>query len=116
MLVFSGWSDPLVSPLATIAYYENAVAFDKAAAEDLRLFMMPGAAHCLGGVGPSVVDFLDIVDEWIETDVAPEETPAYWIDLATGQLDGSRKICAYPKKPFYKGEGDVREFESYECK
>jgi len=116
MVIFTGWSDPLVSPLATLDYYSKAVAFDNSAADDLRLFMMPGAAHCLGGDGPSVVDFLEMVDQWHETDQAPEQAPAFWMDVETMQLDGSRLICAYPKVPTYKGEGSIREFTNYECK
>ena len=116
MIGFTGWSDPLVSPLATLAYYENAVKFDKTVTDDLRLFMMPGVAHCLVGYGPSIVNFPDLIDEWVETDQAPDETPAYWLNAETAQLDGSRLICAYPKQPVYKGEGDIREFTSYVCK
>ena len=116
MLIYTGWSDPLVSPLATLGYYEKAVAFDKTVVDDLRLFMMPGAAHCLGGDGPSIVNFLDMVDQWLETDKAPDQAPAFWMDVKTMQLDGSRLICAYPKVPTYKGNGSIREFTSYECK
>ena len=116
MLLYTGWSDPLVSPLATINYYEKAMAFDKTVIDDLRLFMMPGVAHCLGGDGPSIVNFLDMVDQWLETDQAPDQTPAYWLDAETMQLNGSRLICAYPKVPTYKGKGSIREFTSYECK
>jgi len=116
MLLYTGWSDPLVSPLATINYYEKAMAFDKTVIDDLRLFMMPGVAHCLGGDGPSIVNFLDMVDHWLETDQAPDQTPAYWLDAETMQLNGSRLICAYPKVPTYKGKGSIREFTSYECK
>lgn len=116
MLLFSGWSDPLVSPLATLGYYEKAMAFDKKVVDDLRLFMMPGAAHCLGGYGPSFVNSLDMVDQWLETEQAPDQTPAFWLDATTMQIEGSRLICAYPKVPKYKGKGNIREYTSYECK
>jgi feruloyl esterase len=115
MLIFSGWSDPLVSPLATLGYYEKAVEFDKTVVNDLRLFMMPGAAHSLGGDGPSVVNFLDIVDQWLETDQAPDQTPAFWMDGKTMQLDGSRLICAYPKVAKYDGKGNPRDASSFSC-
>ena len=56
------------------------MAHDKTAANDVRLFMMPGVEHCWGGPGPSYTNFLAEIDKWVETGKAPEQTAAYWLD------------------------------------
>jgi feruloyl esterase len=67
-------------PLATLGYYESVIAQDKTAAEDVRLFMMPGVDHCLGGIGPSYANYLTDLDKWVESGKAPEQTNAFWLD------------------------------------
>ncbi len=114
LIIYNGWSDAAVSGLATIGYYEEVLAHDKSAAEDTRLFMMPGVDHCFGGAGPSFTNYLDEIDKWVETGEAPEQTAAYWLDEKF-QPTGSRLICAYPKVAKYDGKGDTREASSFSC-
>ena len=114
LLMFTGWSDAGISALATLGYYKSVIAHDKTAAEDVRLFMMPGVDHCWGGVGPSYVNFLTDLDKWAETGQAPEQTAAYWLDENI-QLNGSRLLCAYPKIAKYDGKGDTRDVSSFSC-
>ncbi len=45
----TGWSDVAITALGTIGYYEDVVAYDKTAANDVQLFTMPGLWHCFGG-------------------------------------------------------------------
>ena len=62
LIVYHGWSDPDISPLASIEYFEEVVSAvapglerDAALAETqdfFRLFMVPGMGHCSGGPGP----------------------------------------------------------------
>lgn len=56
LIIYSGWSDAAAPRLAIVGYYEDVLAHDKTAAEDVRLFMMPGVEHCFGGPGPSWVN------------------------------------------------------------
>jgi feruloyl esterase len=114
LLMWTGWSDALLSPLGTIAYHDNVLAHDKTAKNDVRLFMMPGVEHCWGGVGPWVVNYLNVLDEWVESGKPPEETAAYWLDDKL-QPAGSRLICAYPKVAKYDGKGDTRDVSSFSC-
>src|SRR5207302_1985264 len=55
LVVYHGWSDPAISPLNAIAYYESVRAKMGAGKADgvVRLFMMPGVQHCGGGPGPA---------------------------------------------------------------
>ena len=66
-----------ISPLWTIGYFEDVLAFDASAAKDTRLFMMPGMDHCSGGVGPSWVNYLEEIDKWVTSGNAPEQLPAF---------------------------------------
>jgi feruloyl esterase len=76
--------------------------------------MMPGVEHCFGGKGPSWVNFLDVMDKWIETGKAPEKIPAYWLDEKHHPA-GSRLLCAYPQIAQYDGNGDPRDVSSFSC-
>ena len=51
---------------------------DPGASDDVRLIMMPGVDHCLGGTGPDWVNYLDEIDKWVVSDEAPEQLTAYW--------------------------------------
>jgi feruloyl esterase len=114
LIIYSGWSDAAAPGLAVVGYYDQVLVHDRTAAEDIRLFMMPGVEHCFGGPGPSFVNFLAEIDNWFETGKAPEQTTAYWLDEKF-QPTGSRLLCAYPKVAKYDGKGNPREASSFSC-
>jgi feruloyl esterase len=114
LIIYTGWSDAAAPALAVIGYYEDVLAHDKTAAEDVRLFMMPGVEHCFGGPGPSFVNFLTEIDKWVESGIAPEQIAAYWLDEKF-QPTGSRLLCTYPKVAKYDGKGDPRDVSSFNC-
>ena len=114
LLLHNGWADMALTPLGTIEYYEQVLARDASAAEDVRLLLLPGVDHCAGGVGPSFVHMLNAIDRWVETGDAPEQLTAYWLD-EQNQTDGSRPVCAYPSWLKYNGSGDPREASSFSC-
>ena len=114
LLMFTGWSDAAISPLATIGYYEAVLAHDKTTANDARLFMMPGVEHCFGGPGPSFANYLDEIDKWVESGNAPDTITAYFIDEKM-QSSGSRLLCAYPMVAKYDGKGSPRDESSFSC-
>jgi feruloyl esterase len=114
LIIYTGWSDNAAPAAAFIGYYEDVLAHDKTAADDARLFMMPGVEHCFGGPGPSFVNFLTEIDKWFESGKAPEQVTAYWLD-ENMQPNGSRPVCAYPKVAQYDGKGDTRDASSFSC-
>jgi len=114
MLLYSGWSDTAQSGLAMIGYYEDILAHDETAHDDVRLFMMPGVEHCFGGPGPSWVNFLTEIDKWAETGDAPSEITAYWLNEQF-QPTGARPVCAYPNVAKYDGRGAPRDAASFSC-
>jgi feruloyl esterase len=114
LLMYNGWADMAISAFGTIEYFESVLAHDATASEDVRLFLMPGMDHCFGGVGPSAVNYLTVMDKWVTTGKAPDEVPAYWLDEKR-QLAGSRLLCPYPRVARYDGMGDPRDASSFSC-
>ena len=114
LLLFNGWRDMALTPLGTIEYYEDVVERDASAADDVRLILVPGMDHCIGGPGPSFVNWVDEIDRWVQTGQGPEQVTAYWID-EQAQPSGSRRACAYPTALEYNGTGDPRNAASFNC-
>ncbi len=54
LLLYHGWSDPVVPPRSTIEYVKRVAAFmgSRRASGTVRLFLVPGMGHCVGGYGP----------------------------------------------------------------
>ena len=114
LLMYTGWSDAAISPLGTIGYYENVIAHDESAKDDVRLFMMPGVLHCIGGEGPSWVNWIDELDKWVDQKESPDQITVYYLD-EKNQVAGSRLLCSYPKIASYDGKGDTRNVSSFSC-
>jgi feruloyl esterase len=114
LLIFNGWRDMALTPLGTIEYYQGVVARDASAGDDVRLILVPGMDHCIGGPGPSWVNWVEEIDHWVETDRAPDQVTTYWINEQMQPL-GSRLACAYPAVLTYDGSGDPRDAASFSC-
>jgi feruloyl esterase len=110
LLLYHGWSDAALSPFMTTRYVDAVFAQDASARADVRLFMLPGVMHCFDGPGPDRVDWLGALDAWAGGGKAPDELTA---GFASG---GARKVCAYPKKAVYKGTGDGRSADQFDCR
>ena len=77
LLLWHGWADPGPAPENTINYYSQAAKASGGSQDDwMRLFLMPGVAHCGGGVGPDQADFLGAMERWREQGVAPAQITA----------------------------------------
>ena len=112
--MFTGWSDAAISALATIGYYEDVIDYDNSATEDVKLFMMPGVLHCFGGEGPSWVNWLEEIDNWVDKDQSLDQITVYYLgdDM---RPSGSRLLCPYPLVSIYDGKGDTRDVSSFAC-
>jgi hypothetical protein len=75
-----------------------------------RLFVVPGAFHCVGGAGALPTDPLGALVNWVEHGKAPDTLPA-----ATADGSVTRDICRYPKVSRYLGAGDPAAASSYRC-
>jgi hypothetical protein len=115
LILFHGWADPALNPLATIDYYEKVLAHDRAARDHIRLFLLPGVLHCAGGNGPSDVDWTAAIVDWTERASTPDRLVAA-THARAGKTVRTRPICAYPKRPTYSGTGNTDDAGSFACR
>jgi feruloyl esterase len=116
LIFYHGTSDPVFSPLDTLAYYEG-MAKDNGGLDQVlnwsRFFFVPGMNHCAGG--PAALDNFDMltaVVNWVENGTAPDSV------VAKGKAfpGRTRPLCPYPKYAYYKGEGDPQDAGNFECR
>ena len=135
LILWHGWSDEHISPRTTIAYHEAMLKqMGKAAtARFERLYLLPGVYHCGKGEGPSAIDLLTPMMDWVENDRAPD---AIMTQTAVGAGNGfgqppsaskndkvkapaasapmrSRPVYPYPALARYQGSGDPDSAASY---
>ncbi len=74
LILWHGWSDPHISPLGTLDYFERiGLKLGKAKRDaSVRLFLFPGMSHCSGGDGPSEFPMLAGIMGWVEDGAAPQ--------------------------------------------
>jgi feruloyl esterase len=82
--------------------------------EFLRLFMVPGMAHCQipPGKGPDDFDLLTPLENWVEKGMAPETIMASQKDKE-GKLLRTRPLYPYPKAAKYKGTGSADDASNF---
>ena len=106
LLHYTGWSDPALTAFMSLDYYQGVrkTMGAKAADDFYRFYLIPGAAHCGGGMGcfdqdrdiPRVL-FPALV-KWVENDVPPGPLKG------TRPRDGrSRPMCPYPQVARFLG-------------
>jgi len=78
----------------------------------VRLFMVPGMGHCAGGDGPSNIDMIGAIDEWVTTGKAPERIVAR---NANGAPMRTRPLCAHPQVAKYTGSGSTDDEKNFRC-
>ena len=114
LLITYGWADAILQPLMGVNYYERAVAANGRDGTDfMRLFMIPGMAHCGGGLGPDQYDAVTAIVDWVEKDVAPDSLLAS--KIVDGAVTRSRPLCPYPQVARYKGQGSIDAAANFEC-
>ena len=119
ILMHHGWADVGINPLFSIRYLESVEARlaaqgaedpQAAAAEILRLYMIPGMVHCRGGVGFDRVDWIAPLMAWVEDGVAPEAIEG------ANAAGATRPHCPYPRRAVWDGEGDPASAASFACR
>ncbi len=114
LLLWNGLRDVAVTPASTIRYYQDVLAHDPEAANDVALFLLPGMDHCAGGAAPWLVDWIDEANLWLDSGNAPTEIIAHDFTPAEG-LSGNGKICAFPHVAMWDGKGDSHSADSFRC-
>jgi len=133
LILYHGWNDPAISPTNSINYYNGILhAMGTRSRESfVRLYMVPGMQHCIGGPGPSSFGQLgtttakgpehgmyDALEQWVEKGAAPGAIVAtkYVDDNSAKGVRMTRPLCPYPQIAVYKGTGDSNDYTSFDCK
>jgi feruloyl esterase len=119
LLIYHGWSDGgsggAISALNTISYYESVLKHMGPNQENwLRLFMVPGMAHCGGGTGPNQFNTLAAIERWREQNEPPKSVTAARVN-ERGVIDMTRPLCPYPQRAAYRGTGSTYDAGNYTC-
>jgi feruloyl esterase len=116
LLLWHGWADPGPAPENTINYYSQAAKAAGGSPDDwMRLFLLPGVAHCGGGVGPDQADFLGAMERWREEGVPPAQITASRNAGRSGLTPMTRPLCAFPQIAKYKGTGSTDDAANFVC-
>jgi feruloyl esterase len=127
LLIWANLSDQLLTPYMSINYYKRLAkmygGYDKLQ-KNIRLFGLPGTAHCSGGgvgEGPGSFDALSAIENWVEKAQAPDSLPATLYQATQYGVDfhkpGGRTmpLCAFPAMAHYSGQGDVKDGANWSC-
>jgi feruloyl esterase len=137
LIQYHGWGDAAIAAGNSVDYYEQVRGFfatypDARAngahpVEDFyRLFMVPGMAHCSGGIGPSEFgngapvsggaeqDIVAALERWVEQGVAPDRIIGRGVTAGTPR-PMSQPLCPYPRIARYQGRGDPTAAASFSC-
>jgi Tannase and feruloyl esterase len=132
LILYHGWNDPAIAALNTVNYYHSVIAAMGASNTEtfVRLYMVPGMQHCLGGPGPTFFGQLGTttaqgpehgiftaLEEWVEKGVVPGEIIAtkYKDNNPHDPAEMTRPLCPYPQIAQYKGAGDTNNYKNFVC-
>jgi feruloyl esterase len=114
LLMTYGWADTILQPMMGVNYYQQATAKNgPGTPEFFRLFMIPGMAHCAGGIGPDRHDAMTAIVNWVEKDKAPDSIVASRV--VNNQVVRTRPLCPYPQVARYSGQGSIDDAANFRC-
>jgi Tannase and feruloyl esterase len=115
LIVPHGVSDPVFSAHDTMRWWDavNAASGGRAA-EFVRVFLVPGMAHCGGGPATDQYDCLTSIVDWVERGAAPDRIIAR-AGASTPWPGRTRPLCPYPLVARHAGSGDVENAASFVC-
>lgn len=110
LIVYHGWADAGVSPMALLDYYSQVTSRQGGVArvqEWFRVFMVPGMFHCRGGNAPNTFELLPDLVQWVEKNQPPERVVA--TQSGPAGVIRTRPLYPYPAFARYSGQGDVND-------
>ncbi|SPE19955.1 Feruloyl esterase [Burkholderiales bacterium] len=120
LIMFHGFSDPALPPFRTVKYYEQLADRHggyRELQENVRLFMVPGMQHCVGGPGPNFFDTLSALESWNEAGTPPDAiVAAHYLDNDPAlAIDRTMPLCKFPEQAQYAGSGAYNDGANWSC-
>ena len=120
LIQYHGWSDPDITPLNSINYYESVAGFMshggnhglRETKEFYRLFMVPGMQHCCGRPRANHFDMIEPLERWERKAQCPSVIASH---LTNGAADRTRPLCPYPLEAQWKGTGSTDAADNFTC-
>jgi feruloyl esterase len=115
LLLYHGWSDPQVTPLNTIGFFNKVVSQQGSAVvgKSVQLYMVPGMNHCQGGPGTDTFDKMGAVEQWLKSGIAPDHILAS--HLTNGVVDRTRPLCPFGQVAKWNGLGSSDDAMNFSC-
>jgi len=115
MIVPHGVSDPVFSVNDTTDWWQEVDA-NQNQREDafVRVFPVPGMAHCSGGPTLDRFDTLATLVDWVERDKPRAQIVATG-SSASAWPNRTRPLCPFPQYTRYRGAGNPEDSRSFEC-
>ncbi len=131
LLLYHGWADAAISAINAINYYDSVTKKMGAAkaAEFVRLYMVPGMQHCVGGAGATSFGQVTTPDgdrfhsldaaleAWVEQGSAPAEIIASKrkTNDPKSEVVKTHPLCPWPQTAKYKGTGSTDDAANFNC-
>lgn len=112
VLMYHGWDDPAITPMIGLKLYSDAVEANggpEKTKDLIRLFMIPGKAHC-----GNPFDQMDVITKWVEQGIAPDTITVPYA-ATDAHPARTRIVCAWPQVSRYSGKGSVDQAASFAC-
>jgi len=136
LILWHGWADAAIPPEATLRFHQALLHSSGPRAKDsVRLFMIPGVQHCIGGTGPDQFGQLSApqagdtpersmvaaLQAWVEDNRLPETLVGRrglggFMGLPVPSPERQRLLCAYPAKAALEAGADPDKASSYHCR
>ena len=115
LLLYHGWSDPQVTPLNTVDFFNKVLTLhgNDVAGKSVQLYMVPGMNHCQGGPGTDTFDKMGAIEQWLRTGTAPDRIPAS--HLTNGTVDRTRPLCPFGQVAKWNGTGSSDDAANFAC-
>ncbi len=120
-------TDYTANPKWSYAYYQKVVDLMGQANVDqfMRFYVGVGIFHnrnvgtnpLTNEIVPSFVDFIGMLEDWVENGKTPPDAPILNAMDPTPpfKVNASLPMCRYPLYPRYRGKGDPKRAESFVC-
>jgi len=128
LMLYVGWKE-WADPRKAIDYYETVertMGGPGVTRDFFKLYMIPGANHCIGGEGAWAIDYLTYMEGWVERGQAPDKLIGAHIVSGTADIaklhypldpaipvDFTRPVYPYPLWAKFAGRGDPNKAQNF---